>query len=260
MNSDKPFFGSLPRRGISLDEDSVHKIRKGTKQLRARLQLLRQLEGQHHETEQLRQSVKELARILATQRDADVMSFTLQQMIAETEDLEVQQLLARLRSKLQPDPMPSGHMKRVHKLVREIEKRTKKLLKHKHPVSEVEKVLARRLAILCATGRELLTSNDWEALHDWRKQVKKLMYQYQLKPFLTPKDFFVFEHLDKLGSGLGNINDLSILERYVNAHQAESTRAHELEVYEKVHGLIDARRLLELEGCRSVFRAINNLQ
>lgn len=260
MDSDKPFFASLPLKGKNLDEDSVHKIRKGTKQLRARLQLLRQLEGQHHDTEQLRQSVKELARMLATQRDADVMSFTLQQMIAETEDLEVQQLLASLRSELQPAQMPTGDMKRIHKLIREIDKSSQKLLNHNLPAEEIGQVLERRFAVLCATGRELLTSNDWEALHDWRKQVKKLMYQFQLKPALTPRDFFVFEHLDKLGSGLGNINDLSILERYVNAHQAESTRAHDLDVYGKVHELIASRRLHELTECRSQFRSISNLQ
>lgn len=258
MEIDKHIFGALPTG--TLDEESVHHIRKGTKQLRARLQLLRHLEGQHQETEKLRAAVKELARMLAAQRDADVMSGVLEELLGEATNVDVQRLLVELRDSLSIDPLPANDMKRIRRLVRDIERNTHKLLGRTHPEAEINQVLESRLAALCAAGAELLAGTDWEALHDWRKQVKKLMYQYQLKPSLTPKDLYVFEHLEQLGSGLGSINDMSILDDYVNTHQAQATRAHDLETYGKVHALIDARRMGHLEHCRTVFRAIRNLQ
>lgn len=259
MESDNKPFGTLTLAS-SLDEQSVHNIRKGTKQLRARLQLLRQLEGPRRETEQLRQAVKELARLLAAQRDTDVMSGLLLQLITETDDLEVQQLLAAMRSELHGDAMPVGDVGRIHRLVREIERKSPKLLKTRHSDAEISRVLDVRLAALCAAGRELLVGRDWEALHDWRKQVKKLTYQYQLKPSLTPKEYFVLEHLDRLGSSLGNINDLCILERFMRDHQAAETRAHTLDVYARAHALVDVRRDGEKSACLDAFGAICNLQ
>ena len=258
MDTDGRPFGNQPLQ--RLDKQSVHNIRKGTKQLRAHLQLLRQLEGQHHETEELRNAVKELARLLASQRDTDVMAGLLQELITATEDLEEQQLLGTLLSELQCTPMPADDMKRVRKLVKEIEKKTPRLLHTRRNETEINRVLQLSLATLCATGRELLAHDDWEALHDWRKQVKKLMYQYQLKASLTPEDLFVMERLNQLGNGLGNINDLTMLKRYVNTHQSRTTRAHDLDVYSRVHGLIATRRNAELDSCRAEFRAISNLQ
>ena len=259
MDSDNKPFGTLSLKP-TLDEQSVHNIRKGTKQLRARLQLLRQLEGPRQETEQLRQAVKELARLLAAQRDADVMSGLLQELITETEDLEVQQLLAALRSELHGGDMPAGDVSRIHRLVREIEKKSPRLLQARHSDAEIGRVLDTRLAALCAAGRELLSGNDWEALHDWRKQVKKLMYQYQLKPMLSPKEYFVLENLDRLGSALGSINDLCLLERYMLNHQSAETRAHSLDVYARARGMVDGRRNREMANCHEVFGAISSLQ
>ena len=259
MDSDNKPFGSLSLQP-TLDEQSVHNLRKGTKQLRARLQLLRQLEGPRRDTEQLRQAVKELAHLLAAQRDVDVMAGLLQALITDTEDLEVQQLLAALRSELHGDALHAHDVSRIHRLVRDIEKKSPRLLRKRHSDAEIGRVLDTRLAALCAAGRELLHGNDWKSLHDWRKQVKKLAYQYQLKPALTPKDYYVLEHLDRLGSILGNINDLCLLERFMTDHQARETRAHSLDVYARAHALVDARRNAEFTACRAEFGAINNLQ
>lgn len=260
MTLDTPEI-SFPKHSAStLDEASVHKIRKSTKQLRARLQLLRQLEGRRDDTERLRQSVKALARLLAAQRDADVMDDALQDMMTRTDNPDVQQLLASLRDDLKPEPLVPGDRKRIHKLIREINKSTKKLKTYKYENTEIDIILNSRLSGLCAMGKELLGTSDWEAIHDWRKQVKKLMYQYQLKPALTPKDLFVYEHLTHLGSSLGNINDMSILENFVYNHEIRSTRAHELDLYVKINALIDERRQEELSDCRIIFQALRNLQ
>ena len=259
MNTDCTDISFPGHSDSLLDEAGVHKIRKGTKQLRARLQLLRQLEGRKDDTEKLRQSVKALARMLAAQRDADVMAEALQELSTRTEEPEVKQLLATLGEALQPEPLATAERQRIHRLIKEINKSAKKLKSHHHEIAEVDSILNSRLATLCAMGRELLSGTDWEALHDWRKQVKKLMYQYQLKGALSPKDLFVYEHLDQLGTSLGNINDMRILEEFIRSHQYQTTRARELTLYETIHQLIEGRRQEALESSKSIFQAINNL-
>jgi len=79
----------------------------------------------------------------------------------------------------------------------------------------MQEVLSKRLASLFLIGDRQLSANDWEALHAWRKQVKKLMYQYGMKSAMTKRDRKNFETLDALGSSLGRINDLCILESYI---------------------------------------------
>lgn len=260
MSTEDNPFGTQPIHLKKLDETSVHNIRKATKQLRARLQLQHQLEGHHHKTEKLRAAVKELARLLRAQRDADVLAGLLQELITASDDLTVQQLLSALRSDLYSGPMPAENMKRVHTLVREIQKKTPKLIQDRYTEAEINQVMVKKFTTLCESGRDLLTGEDWEALHNWRKQVKKLLYQYQLKTSMTPKDLYILDHLEELGTGLGNINDLCMLERFVTTHQSQTTRAHTLAIYSKVHEMIAARRLGELQRCQAVFREISNLQ
>lgn len=260
MEAGNTIFGSLPAKGNALDEEKVHHLRKGTKQLRARLQLLRQLEGQREETERLRDSVKQLARLLATQRDADVMQNHLAEFIDQCTDPEMEELLTELRDNLEGQNLPHTDIDRIRHLVSYIEKNTHKLKKHKYPEEEIEKILEQRLALLCTEGTSLLQSVDWPALHEWRKGVKKLMYQYGLKSSQTPKDLYVYEHLDQLGSSLGKINDMTILENYVREQESLNTRAHTLELFEKIYTLIDNERLAMLEESRRIFNEISHLQ
>lgn len=257
-NENNKIFGSLPHHGGSLDQESVHHIRKGTKQLRARLQLLRRLEGEQEETERLRESVKELARMLAGQRDTDVMHNLLQELIEETGDPELSDLLVELRDNLVSERLPEGDIKRIRKLVSEIEKSTHKLLKDDYSESDINRVLEERLSALCGAGRILLASSDWEALHDWRKQVKKLMYQYELKASPTPRDLYVYDHLDQLGGALGRINDLSMLKKYVRNQESANTRASTLLLFGKIFDMIEDRRQSQLAQCREVFKNLNN--
>jgi CHAD domain-containing protein len=258
----KPLFGvgALLPQNTTLDAASVHHIRKGTKQLRARLQLLRQLEGQHQETEQLRQAVKELARMLAGQRNADVMYSLLQELIDACDDTNVVDLLTAMQDSLSSTKLPADEKKRISKLVHDIEHKTRRLAQFKYGETDINRVLAARLDSLLAAGPALLASSDWEALHDWRKQVKKLMYQYDMKPSPTPGDLHVYEQLDQLGNGLGKINDLSMLKSFVREREKHYTRAKALLVFDKVYAMIDYRRETQLHLCQDLFSVIKNQQ
>jgi len=243
-----------------LDEEGIHSLRKKTKQLRAQLQLLRELEGKQQDTEHLRQSVKELARALAQQRDADVLFALLQELLDNSDDTEVNALLRDAQVSLGRPKLPHTDLEKIASLVNEIDKQGVNLNRLKYPDTDINRVLENRLKILCSAGHVLLDSRDWEALHDWRKQVKKLMYQYALKPALSPRDFFVHEHLDGLGSILGKINDFTVLEQFLRELEKSYTRVHTMLVFERLYALITRLRDQKIELAKQLFGAIRHLQ
>ena len=260
MASEDSIFGPLTHKGKRLDVASVHRVRKRTKQLRAQLELQRALEGQLLEMKELRQLVKQLARLLAPQRDADVMSAALQQLSTQTGSAKVKQLLLSLDEKLQPNALSGSDMKTIHKLVGKIEAAAPSLLHSNHNSEAVHQLLETRLAALCASGAELLDSHDWETLHDWRKLVKKLMYQFQLQASLTPREERLFQQLEKLGDCLGRIHDMCMLETYVQGHQAQAGDQHKASSYKKIFKLIEANQEQELASFRQLFEALEQLQ
>lgn len=253
-------FGEIPRHAGKLDRESVHHIRKGTKQLRARLQLMRQLDDRDRKTEQLRQAVKELARLLAGQRDADVLHGLMEELKADCDDREVRALLDSLQGKLTGRHLPVDTMNRIVKLVREIEHGSHQLAPLGSPAADIDRLLAARLQRLLAAGPALLASSDWPALHDWRKQVKKLMYQVDMKPDRAPGDIVVRNHLDQLGDCLGKINDLCMLENFVRHQEADVTRAHTVDTFGRLLQLLDRRRQARLAACNTCFEALRRLK
>jgi len=168
------YFDSVNPGMNALDKESIHQLRKGTKHLRAHLHLLRQLEGQQKEIENLRTAVKKLARMLSVQRDADVLHALLQNMISEADDAELVALMTGLKQKLEDKRLPPSDLKYVLGLTRDIKKKTHKLLCKEPAEDDIKPILKLRLSELCETGEEILSSEitDWEDLHDWRKQIK----------------------------------------------------------------------------------------
>jgi len=170
------YFDSVNPGMNALDKESIHQLRKGTKHLRAHLHLLRQLEGQQKEIENLRTAVKKLARMLSVQRDADVLHALLQNMISEADDAELVALMTGLKQKLEDKRLPPSDLKYVLGLTRDIKKKTHKLLGKEPAEDDIKPILKLRLSELCETGEEILSSEitDWEELHDWRKQIEKI--------------------------------------------------------------------------------------
>jgi CHAD domain-containing protein len=259
MASEESFFGELPAPGEPFDETSVHCIRKGTKRLRACLELQRALEGQLLEMKELRQSVKTLARMLADRRDADVMSDALRKMQAETEDLPTRQLLESLSKALDPAHLSASDNREIHQLLKKIESGTTKLLNPENNPEAVERLLESRLAALCSSGEELMDSRNWDALHDWRKLVKKLMYQYPLKLSQSRKDQSVTDALERLGHSLGNLHDLCLLEDYVLNHRDTSSQSMDTDAFANVLTDIAANQEQELSQFRKLFKEFSQL-
>ena len=261
MTIDKSLFGTLSSKSKTLDNESVHQLRKGTKQLRAHLHLIRQLQGHQKETEHLRQSVKKLARMLAGQRDADVMYALLQELINQTTDAELTSLMVELQHVLNSERLPQIDIRQVHKMARDIDRSTDKLLPHEPEGNEINQLLEVCLENLCEEGQDLLynAAANWNDLHNWRKQVKKLTYQYKLKKNPDPVDLLIIEKLDQLGDSLGKINDLNILDNFVRRQQYLNTRAQILHTFTQLLGLLDEHKYLLLAQTQQLFAELTAL-
>jgi len=262
MKTPMTYFESLNSAKNSLDRETVHQLRKDTKQLRAHLQLLRQLrklEGQQKKNKLLRASVKKLARILSVHRDADVLYSLLQTLITETDDQELVELMTGLKNKLADKRLPPSELQQVLDLTRDIKNKSHKLLKHEPEENEIKAVLAVRLLEICKTGEALLFSGttDWEQLHDWRKQTKMLMYQHKMIRNQTPAELKIIQTLEGLGDELGKINDLKILENYLKQQQLLCTRAYTHQLYQKLYSLISNHQQQHLNTCRELYSALN---
>ncbi len=256
------YFELLNPDTNTLDENSIHQLRKGTKYLRAHLHLLNQLEGQKKETEHLRASVKKLARMLSVQRDVDVLYSLLQDMIREIDDAELISLLTGLKNKLVDKRLPPSELKRVLDLTRNITKKSRKLQSKKLAENDIKAILTLRLSELCETGDEILSSNiiDWEELHGWRKKIKKLMYQHKMIRNQTPAEQTIIDTLDSLGEVLGKINDLKILGIYLKQQQLSCTRAYTHQLYQKLFSLIAEKQQQYLITCRKLLLDLNQLK
>ncbi|MDC1528666.1 CHAD domain-containing protein [Gammaproteobacteria bacterium] len=262
METPITYFEALNPCRNTLDKETIHQLRKGTKHLRAHLHLLRQLEGQQKETENLRAAVKKLARMLSVQRDADVLYSLLEDMIRETDDAELVALLAGLKDKLEDKRLAPSELKRVLGLTRDIKKKTHELLGKEPLENDIKAILTKRLSEFCETGEEILFLNitDWEELHDWRKQAKKLMYQHKMIRHQTPAELKIVETLDSLGDELGKINDLKIMDNYLKQQQLLCTRAYTHELYQKLYNLIGEHQQHHLSSCRNLLPNLKQLK
>jgi CHAD domain-containing protein len=261
MTVNKSLFGTLISKKNTLDNESVHQLRKGTKQLRAHLHLIRQLQGHQQETEHLRQSVKKLARMLAGQRDANVMYALLQELTAQTTDAELTALMTELQHKLKGERLPRIDIRQIHKMTRDIDRSTDKLLADRPEENEINQLLEACLENLCESGQDLLynTIANWDDLHNWRKQVKKLTYQYKLKKNPNPRDLTIIDKLDLLGDSLGKINDFNILDNFVRRQQYLNTRAQTLQTFTQLIALLDEHKDLLLVQTQQLFAELNTL-
>ena len=238
-----------------LDDTAVHDIRKATKQLRARLALQRALEGSHPDTEALRHSVKQLAHILGPQRNRFVMNSALVELAEVSDDPALAHSLNSLRMEQTDNALTPGETLHAQELVRGIAATAPRLLDTEFNAQQLDRFLESGLQQVTRAGPELLAGEDYEALHEWRKQVKTLLYQYQLKNSPTHEDERIIERLERLGSCLGKVNDLHMLKNFT-AKQQHDGAALSQESLRAILALLDDKLHQELASVEAAFEEL----
>lgn len=250
---------ALTSLASNLDASSVHEIRKLTKQIRACLVLQRALGADYPDNKKMYRLVKKLAHVLCPQRDRTVMDAALGAMAEESSDQpDLVSLLNSLRDRLGSAPLSAHEVRRVQALVREITASAPESLCSTINDSSLDSYLNASLAELRRSGPALLAGDDFDALHAWRKRVKNLMYQWQLKASPDANDLQIVEELEQLGSCLGKVNDMHMLkESLLQSIKAEKMAERQAALV-PILDLIDVRLGQELVNSQVAFDRLAN--
>lgn len=191
-----------------LTDQAVHEARKGVKRSRAILRLLRSVVGNpayRRENKLLRDA----GRPLTALRDAKVLIETLQQLVRQSMPLArlLKEDLDRCRERLSPQRVHDV-MARLRDVKRRLQGIDEKTLKRMITRKDMDRIYRKGRSAFAEARR----SGTDARLHEWRKQVKYLLYQIELV-----REFGV-RHLakprrqaDRLAETLGDDHDLAVL-------------------------------------------------
>ena len=196
----------LARPDIDQDE-IVHQTRVDMKRLRALWYLA---EPGLKEKQVLHEATRRIAKALSGQRDHAVMQATCQSLPVDLPDAFKKQLDAGLLDHTRPAAHPEQPLSEVSPLLYALKCKVMDAdfegLRQCHLKTGFLKVAKKGEKL----SRKALQRADQEALHRWRKWVKVWMYQHL---WLVPGTDFVWsERLKPLGSALGRIHDLDVLD------------------------------------------------
>lgn len=206
----------LAGRTQAAPAEAVHEARKHFKKLRGLLRLVRPaLSEKVYQRENA--ALRDLGRALALARDAQVRLDRCRELLAGADAKTVkaaQAVMKRLEAELGEAPVAPGRGD-PHELLGELGRALRRAERWKLSATGYG-ALGPGLEQVYARGRKALErcrqQPGDEALHDWRKHVKYLMYQLRLLQRIWPEMLRPLEEqLDKLSDLLGEDHDLAVL-------------------------------------------------
>lgn len=248
---------ALSKRSPSTQGKGVHEARKGFKQVRGVIRLIRyQLGDKLYRNEN--KVFRDAGRPLSTVRDADVLIETLNGLIDHFKDQVSEESFQKLRRELVSRRkeirkrilVRDRVMPKVANSAREAKKRIKRWRKF----DENWKVLGKGIRQVYERGKQemqqSLSHGSDENLHEWRKSVKYLRYQLEiLEDIWPPVIGNTATELHKLADALGTDHDLAVLRDLVNQECADFCEGTEKEL---LLGLIHQRRMELQDGAKSI--------
>ena len=180
-------------------ERAVHKARKACKRARATLALMR-TSIPDIERKELDRVIRDAARHIGPIRDADVLRQTWASMAEEQKSPEV------------PEPERDSRAASARDALDEAERMVEALDLSGLHLKTLTQGLLRSWQLAQKTWDEADLDEDPEALHEWRKAIKRLLYSVRLLMDLEPTVLGGLElQLDHLQTSLGEHHDLQML-------------------------------------------------
>ncbi len=227
-------------------DDAIHEARVSCKRLRALLRLMRgAMSGGLYRRENMR--FRDAARHLSDVRDAAVFSDAFERLVAPPCSYVAPAVVDALRARLAEHPAHDAADKRrvVHDVV-VVMRDARHHAERWHLQGEGFGAMMPGLERTYRGGRDLMrkaaADNRAGNFHDWRKEVKYLLYQVRALTPIWPE--MLRRHareLERLAERLSDHHDLVILARRIIDLAGDSTE------HAGLHALID-RRCLALEA------------
>lgn len=237
---------------------AVHEFRKSIRRCRSMLQLLRH-SLPSDVFRRLRTDLRTVHRSTSQLRDRDVVLNTLDQLMAEVGSAVISaDVSVPARDRIAsvgangPD-LALTTLRRAEPALRDAQTRLRDGLSGKVRWRAVARDLERTYRQARRSMRHTERGRDNEALHDWRKRTKELVYQVELLHHGASrgKGRKLRRQLGRLAETLGQVIDLFVLEEYVCEHVAEAQQGPLLAAIAQVR---DERQLAALDLGEQLFR------
>ena len=193
----------------TLDEDAVHDVRVATKRLRAAWRWIG-WERPSFEVDHCVEALRNLSRGLSGSRDRDVLHELQKKFGGELRDL--------------PEVAEAGDVASMPGVLEEDAKAWDDVADICSDVDVTPRGLRRAFRRARQTGREAIVDGPLESWHEWRKAVKRLLYQLEIVKGHTNENT---HELKKLGRVLGDHQDLAVFVRHTS-DAAAIARAEEV--------------------------------
>lgn len=235
------------------DKKKTHHIRVCIKRLLARLQLLEKLTATEPPISGLVHLLKQLSQHLATTRDRDVMVILLKQLTKKTNIAPVNGLLNQTRELLlSANPQPTIKLGVIHSLARDICTSLQTTPQSDIGAAQVQHYLHKKWRHIGSQYGAKVGEQEQEKLHKLRKKLKCLSYQYEVLEGLKTSLLLPVKQLAKLGTKLGKVHDLFVLESYLRNQQQLS--AADIHAYNGVYTLLGGKRVHLLRQSGKLFK------
>ena len=205
-------------------DDAVHEIRRDVKKARATLRLLREPLGTAAYRRENR-ILRNAGRPLTPPRDATVLLETFDRLFGDTRRLqgepaakELRRALLRERSAANKQWVSQETAASADAL-HGVRQRVQRLSEARLDRAELKAGLKRAYRKTRKAYAHALSQLNDECLHEWRKQVKYLIYQLEIVRPLEPKGIVKFiKKARKLADHLGEDHDLALLHGKIGQH------------------------------------------
>lgn len=208
-----------------MDEDAVHDVRVNMKRLRGLVRLYRRPKQgdpvQNEVSAHINSVLRDVANVFSTRRDVHVLAETLDQVARKSDKAVAVQLRAIRREILAQTvaAMPDMAPERLIEQLQWVREAWHGRLSRNDP--GMEDALLRMYRKNQREGWQALNARDPHQLHEWRKRVKYFYYQLSAWPGASDWRSLQLEMLRKLGSLLGKVHDLDILQDYLQTRQRD---------------------------------------
>jgi hypothetical protein len=208
-----------------LDGAAVHDVRVLMKQLRGLVRLYRDT-GHTDVIKRINAILRDVAQVFSTRRDAHVLVETLQSVASASDKavaLQLQRIIEEVAEQTR-DAMPDLEPQHLIGDLEAVRVLWRSELEQQGDADFLPAALRRSYRKNRKMGRQALKARDIEVLHDWRKYVKYLYFQLGV---LEPENDWLERQrtmLRKLGSLLGKVHDLDMLNDYLCANTEADPR------------------------------------
>jgi CHAD domain-containing protein len=195
-----------------LSKKKLHRARVSIKRTRARLNLVKHLADAQPEISELNQKLKQLNMQLSSQRNLDVAFKLITNLLKKKKSTQLSdELTEALRWVKQENLKENLDVETLGILIKEIELCYRRLPGVDIRANDIHKYISKRLRQICQHGESLLHEGNCTALHEWRKQIKKLYYQAEVLSDDKLTNRNKKDALQKLGNRLGEVHDICFL-------------------------------------------------